>query len=82
MIEQPPECLDEWRKTMTQYKEAKTKLPWGANPPVTYATEKAKKELDAKYDPILQRYTDLSREDAVKQKEQHDFVHTLAKNKV
>eukprot|EP01022_Parablepharisma_sp_SALTPOND_P028487 TRINITY_DN71043_c0_g1_i1.p3 TRINITY_DN71043_c0_g1~~TRINITY_DN71043_c0_g1_i1.p3 ORF type:complete len:493 (+),score=56.06 TRINITY_DN71043_c0_g1_i1:140-1618(+) len=82
MIEQPQECVDEWRKTITQYKESKTKLPWGANPPVTYITEKNKKELDAKYNPVLQRYTDSSRENHVRAKEQQEFVHTLAKNKV
>jgi len=82
MIEQPPELVDEWRKTMSQYKDTKTKLPWGTNPPVTYVTEKTKKMMDAQYDPILQKFTDTSREEAIRGKEQNDFIQTLAKNKV
>ena len=67
---------------MSQYKEGKKKLPWGVNPAVSYVTEKVKKEMGAKYDPILQRYNDSSTEEVTRVKEQHDFVHTLAKNKV
>ncbi len=82
MIEQPAERVDEWRKTMQGYRENKTKLPWGKNPAVTYVGEKDKKAMDVLYNPILQRYTDASKEAAVEQQEGKNLVQTLAKNKV
>jgi hypothetical protein len=52
------------------------------NEPVTCITEKMKKEIEAKYDPILQKYTDPSKEKLMQAKEQEDFIRTLAQNKV
>jgi hypothetical protein len=82
MIEKPQEDIDAWKKTMKDYKDTKTQLPWGKNPQVTYVDERAKKEIDAKYNPILQRYTDVNAEQVVKEREDQTMTHTLAKNKV
>ena len=82
MMELPQEHVEQWKQTMKDYKETKSKLPWGTNPPVEYVNEKMKKEMDAKYDPILQRYTDWNKEDDSRTKEQQVMTHTLAKNKV
>ena len=82
MTDPTPESIDEWRKTMNQYKESKTKLPWGKTQPVSYISEKMKKDIDARYDPILQRYKDPSVEANIKVREHDDMITTLAKNKV
>lgn len=76
------DSVDEWRNSLTQYKESKTKLAWNTNQPVKYITEKMKKDIEAQYDPILQKYTDEHTEQQVRAREQEDLVRTLAQNKV
>jgi len=76
------ESVDEWKKSLTQYANSKKELEWKKNQPVTYITEKMKKNIEAKYNPILQKYTDPNTEKLVQAKEQEDFIRTLAQNKV
>ena len=82
MVEQTQESIDEWKKSITQYKESKTQLQWHTNPPVSYITEKMKKEIEMEYKPISQKYTDNSKEKIMEEKEQANLIKTLAKNKV
>jgi len=82
MIEQPQADIEQWQKTMKEYKETKRQLPWGKNPQVAYVSEQAKKEMDVKYNPILQRYNEWDKEEVVKAREHEDMIHSLAKNKV
>jgi len=82
MIDLPQENIDQWKETMHGYKDTKQKLQWGTNPAVTYVDEKAKKELEHQYNPILQKYRDTDKESEIKKIEQDEMVHTLAKNKV
>ncbi len=82
MLGQEQEGIDKWKETMKEYKDSKTKLAWGKNPPVVYMNEREKKQGDRQYDPILQRYTDWTKEDSARDEEKRKMTLTLAKNKV
>lgn len=82
MLKQTQENIDAWKKNLAQYKETKTKLPWTTAPPVSYVTEKEKKQIDSQYNPVLQTYNNPAIEAHVKEIEHKNFIQTLAKNKV
>ena len=71
-----------WRKDLKEYTKSKTRLPWKVNPHVTYITDKMKKEIEGKYNPILQTYTDSTYEKHLREQELYNMIETLARNKV
>lgn len=77
-----PENSGEWSNNIKQYETNKKHLEWGTNPHPNTISNKVMKERDNLFNPILQVYNNKEYESHLRNKEQHDLINTLAKNKV
>lgn len=74
-------ATDEWKQMIIDYSYKKTNLPWTNPPAVTRVRHSDVRELESRYNPILQTYTSPEIERHVKEVENERFIDTLAKNK-
>jgi hypothetical protein len=69
-----------WHKEMKAYETMKATVPVGD--PYVKRTNKEIKLKETAYNPITQKYTNASHENAAKKYEQSNFLDVIAQNKV
>ncbi|CAI2365184.1 unnamed protein product [Moneuplotes crassus] len=72
--------VNDWRDTVQNYHMSKTNLQFNQEP-VKHVRHHEIKKIETMYNPILQKYSDSSVENQVKQAENDNLIDTLAKNK-
>lgn len=76
-----PAAIEEWRSSLQKYEFEKTNLAWNNAKPPARVTTNDVKELESRYNPILQSYTNVEVERNVQKIERDRMIETLAKNK-
>jgi hypothetical protein len=76
-----PEAIQEWRDSLKNYEAEKSGTYWKPVTPLPRVTNNTIRELEGRYDPILQMYKDPEIERNVKAIEHERLIETLAKNK-